>query len=441
MNEPYSCDCLVALPNATKSGQTIFAKNSDRPRYECQPLVQRECGPTGDSGMARCQFVHVPQTETVFKHAGSRPHWCWGYEHGFNEYQVVIGNEAVASKIPEAHESKLIGMEMIRLGLERSRTASEAVEVMTALAARYGQGKFGTRGQVRTYDNSFIIADPREAWVLEMAGHEWAVKRVESTVGISNIYSIGDDWDSLSPLAEQRAVKQGWWDRSRDKFNSAEAYCDVEASIPGRGTQRSARSRTILDLFDGDIDVKTMMHLLGDHSDGETPDEPFQSDLSPVRTICTHYDDASDANTATSLVADLCSNGSRLPIYWYSLYSPCVGIFMPLFLEGQIPVVLSVGNENPDGQSPWWLFQRLELVARRSENGYVLLKDTWESAQEDLLRSAYLIAEKAGHLVGDDKQAEACRMLTDYMHKTIEFILCTAQTMLSEMDDGSRVLQ
>jgi len=33
-----SCDTMVALPNATKHGQTLFAKNSDRSASERQPL-------------------------------------------------------------------------------------------------------------------------------------------------------------------------------------------------------------------------------------------------------------------------------------------------------------------------------------------------------------------------------------------------------------------
>jgi dipeptidase len=37
---PRSCDTMVALGEATENGQTIFAKNSDRPSDECQPLVR-----------------------------------------------------------------------------------------------------------------------------------------------------------------------------------------------------------------------------------------------------------------------------------------------------------------------------------------------------------------------------------------------------------------
>ena len=72
---------------------------------------------------------------------GSRPAWIWGFEHGLNEAGVAIGNEAVwttldAAGAPEA----LIGMDLVRLGLERATTAAEAVEVMTALLERHGQG-------------------------------------------------------------------------------------------------------------------------------------------------------------------------------------------------------------------------------------------------------------------------------------------------------------
>jgi hypothetical protein len=43
-----SCDTMVAMGEAAGKGQTLFAKNSDRPPEECQPLVQRAAGGAGD---------------------------------------------------------------------------------------------------------------------------------------------------------------------------------------------------------------------------------------------------------------------------------------------------------------------------------------------------------------------------------------------------------
>src|SRR5438045_3484816 len=96
---PNTCDTMVALPAATANGQTIFGKNSDRPEHEAQPLELRPRASHADSEVVKCQFIVVPQAGTTFRHMGSRPYWCWGYEHGFNEYQVVIGNEGLRSRI------------------------------------------------------------------------------------------------------------------------------------------------------------------------------------------------------------------------------------------------------------------------------------------------------------------------------------------------------
>ena len=118
-----SCDTMVALPGSTAGGQTIFAKNSDRPADECQPLVLRPAATHASGSVANCQFVDVEQSPVTYRHVGSRPWWCYGYEHGFNEHQVVIGNESLPSRLGHAPDARLVGMEVLRLALERARTA------------------------------------------------------------------------------------------------------------------------------------------------------------------------------------------------------------------------------------------------------------------------------------------------------------------------------
>ena len=87
---------------------------------------------------------------------------------------------------------------------------------MGALIEEYGQ--FGSGVPTKShpeggYDNSFIIADPHEAYVVETAGHEWAIQRVERATGISNVYAIETDWSHLSPTAGATASERGWWSR------------------------------------------------------------------------------------------------------------------------------------------------------------------------------------------------------------------------------------
>ena len=101
----------------------------------------------------------------------------------------MIGNEAVWNILSDPNHdlvSRLLGMDLLRLGLERGRSAREALSIITDLLAQYGQG-----GQCSdivpdfSYHNSFLIADRAEAWVLETADTFWVAERVSS--GVRNI--------------------------------------------------------------------------------------------------------------------------------------------------------------------------------------------------------------------------------------------------------------
>lgn len=69
-----------------------------------------------------------------------------------------------------------------RLGLERADTAEKAVDVITELLERHGQGGSCMEDECSfTYHNSFLISDRAEAWLLETLGKLWAAERLEGT--------------------------------------------------------------------------------------------------------------------------------------------------------------------------------------------------------------------------------------------------------------------
>jgi hypothetical protein len=84
----------------------------------------------------------------------------------------------------------LTGMDVVRLALERAGTAIEAVFVVTELLERYGQGGSGHEAVDRPYWSSFLIADPRSAFVVETSGRDYAVERVERSRATSNRTTI-----------------------------------------------------------------------------------------------------------------------------------------------------------------------------------------------------------------------------------------------------------
>ena len=151
-------------------GNLIFAKNSDRPLTEAQPLVVYPAGDHKPDEMVQCTYIKILQAAHTYRVLGSKPFWIWGFEHGMNEHHVVIGNEAVWAREPEEKEDGLLGMDLLRLGLERGRTAYEALHVITGLLKQYGQGGNAALGMEHRYNNAFLIADDHEAWILDTCG-------------------------------------------------------------------------------------------------------------------------------------------------------------------------------------------------------------------------------------------------------------------------------
>ena len=86
-------------------------------------------------------------------------------------------------------------MDLLRLGLERGRTAYEALHVITGLLKQYGQGGNAALGMEHRYNNAFLIADDHEAWILDTCGRRWVARRVKDVAGISNCYSTEEQWD------------------------------------------------------------------------------------------------------------------------------------------------------------------------------------------------------------------------------------------------------
>ncbi len=188
------CDCLVALPHRSRSGRTLFAKNSDRPSQEKQ--IIRFNPSRHDTGDVRATYISVaPHANRTLSCVLSLPEWCWGAEHGVNEAGVAIGNETIyTTDDPRKAPDALIGMDLVRLALERATTALEACEVIAALIDEYGQGGSGhdTRDGAppRPYWSSFLIADPTDAWVVETSGTTVSQLQVSSTWAISNRTTI-----------------------------------------------------------------------------------------------------------------------------------------------------------------------------------------------------------------------------------------------------------
>jgi len=256
------CDTLVALRNSTKENCSIFAKNSDREPNEAQ-LVEIYPRLKHEARTVKCTYIEVPQVKETHTVLICRPFWMWGAEMGVNEHGLVIGNEAVFTKEPYS-KTGLTGMDMLRLALERCKSAEEALDLITGLLEKYGQG--GNCGFTKEmyYHNSFIIADPKEAWVLETAGKYWVAKKVKNVRSISNALSIKREWDKASPRLIDHAVEKGWCRDDKD-FSFAKCYSDLFYTFFAKGRIRQKYTQRKLEEKIGEIDFTYIKKIMRSH--------------------------------------------------------------------------------------------------------------------------------------------------------------------------------
>jgi secernin len=385
------CDTLVALAAATRDGVTVFAKNSDRPPDECQRLVQVPRRHHGDGSVLHCQYVTIPQVRETMALVGSQPHWLWGFEHGVNEHRVAIGNETVFAKEPLGPHG-LLGMDLVRLGLERGRSADEALAVMTTLIEHHGQGGSGQRDVDWPYHNAFLIADPRGAWILETSARHWVARPVDDVGNISNGLAVGTEWTRGAADVTSFALDRGWWSTVDGRLHFTRAYGDDMGVPPNLCEPRRRRLAALLAESRGGITAASVRAMLRDHYEQGTVYLPRPFEDPEHFSVCMHSPGLS--HTTAALVAPLAATGERSRAMWACLGNPCLGAFLPLYPEGRIPPRLAIGGGESEPGSPWWKLRRLRSAVESDPARHgPLVRARWDELERRFAREAEELEE------------------------------------------------
>lgn len=353
------CDTFVAVGPTTDDRSVIFGKNSDREPNEAQILEFHPPAEYSKGEKVQCTYIAITQATKTHGVILSRPFWMWGAEMGANDCGVVIGNEAVWTKMPIDKEGGLTGMDLLRLALERGNTAEEALEVMIGLLSDHGQGGIcGFEDKKMAYHNSYIIADPQDAWVFETAGYLWAARRVSGYYSISNALTIGEEIDRQHPELIGYAKKKGWLKKGQD-FNFANVYSDWFFTTFSASARRQGRSSCLLEERKSKFNISTAIGILRDH---ETVSGNYSPDSHLLgNRICAHAGNSISRNASQTVGSMAAHLKKDEQVYWVTgTAAPCTGIFKPVWMYGQVvPGIGAAPGGKYDTESLWWQHERL----------------------------------------------------------------------------------
>ncbi len=306
-------DMVVALQEASANGTTLFGLNHHAPP-NLRHALHLVPGQLYDAGeFAHASALHVPQARQTYAVLGMQPIGHWGYTHGVNEHRVALGITEWQSRL-KGPQGGLDGLELVRLALERGRSAHQAVEVLTDLLEHHGPTQPDSAG-----DHIFLIADAHEAYVLETAGRFWALLECSHTRVVTDAAMIRQDWRRLAPGLSEFVLEKGWWNDDGSKIDFVRCLGEsAEQSI--RAHKRWGHASLALAQQQGAIDVHYLRRMLADHF-------TENRDLLPG---------ARTGTLASSFLIEL--HQSEEPVLaWVAFGTPKASLYFPVCLLGELP--------------------------------------------------------------------------------------------------------
>lgn len=431
----HSCDTFALTGACYTGGANILCKNSDRPLGECQPLryFPRQSHEPGEKLQLTGQTID--QTEVTWAMLGSQPYWIWGFEMGVNEWGLAIGNEAEHSQFPAEEEEGILGMDLLRLALERSKTAREAIGVITHYLSLYGQNANASMLGQQRYENSFMLVDPKEIWVLETAGRMWVAKQVTDWAAISNCYSIGTDFDLCHPELEGYA-RENRWLAPDESFDFSKA-CSKTAGHMGTATRWRRMCQRISQLRT--LDEAAIKSIERDHYEGEIIEPRFGGTYGGFTTICMHAPTPTGSQTAASLLAHWDDTLGVVGRYAPSL--PCCSVYLPVYMTGKLPDAMTRGGERYDPESLWWRTEQLAMAISIDEERFGGPARAELRKLEEIIRDATEGTEACARaLMAQGKTEEANALLDELTEQCVADMLRLTQHLTRDILDAVAAL-
>lgn len=381
-----------------------------------------------------------------------------------NEHQVSIAETTFGGRPELVNEQGLIDYgSLIYLGLQRSRTAREAIKVMTDLVREYGYYSSG---------ETFTIADPNEAWIMEMIGKGpgvkgavWVAVRVPDDCIAAHAnqsrihqFNLNDKENCIySPDVISFAREKGYFNGKNKDFSFADAYAPAdfgalrfcEARVWSFYRKHNSTMDSYLSYIKGEtkepiplyikpdkkLSLQDVQNDMRDHYEGTPLDMtkdlgagPYKSPYRPspltFKVDGKEYFNERPISTQQAGFTFVSQLRSNLPdavggIMWFGLDDANMIAYVPVYCcTDKVPVCFD-RNKGADGvtfsfDNSFWvcnwvsnmIYPRYDLMIQDLRNVQKRLEDGFFSAQGEVESKAVAMYEK--------NPAEAKNYLTNY---------------------------
>jgi len=229
-----ACTNFIVGKNASADGSVICSYNADS--YGMFTGLYHF--PAGKHAPGTMRPVYDWDTNKYLGEIAEAPE-TYNVIGNINEYQVTIGETTFGGREEMVDTTGIIDYgSLIYIALQRSKTAREAIQVMTTLVEQYGYCSEG---------ETFTICDPNEAWIMEMMGCAsdrklskertvWVAIRIPDNAICAHAnqsrittFNMKDKQNVLfSKNVVKYARKMGWFDGKDAEFSYNDAYAQPD---------------------------------------------------------------------------------------------------------------------------------------------------------------------------------------------------------------------
>lgn len=386
-----------------------------------------------------------------------------------NEYQVTIAETTFGGREELVNPEGIIDYgSLIYLALQRSKTAREAIDVMTSLVEEYGYNSSG---------ESFSIADPNEVWIMEMIGKGpgrkgavWVAIRIPDDCIAAHAnqarirqFPLKDKQNCLySKDVIKFAREMGYFDGKDSEFDFADAYCpadfgglrycdarvwsyfnmfadaDMSEYLPWAMGDATATPMPLYIQPKQKVSVRDVQNAMRDHYEGTPLDitgdvgagpwsMPYRPSPLSYKVDGVEYFNERPISTQQTAFTFVSQMRSELPnaiggVLWFGTDDANMAVFTPVYCCTNV-VPECYKREMADAvtfseKSAFWLFNMVSnMVYPRYSALIGDLKKAQKDAEDTFAQSQSDVEAKAMELYNDNPP-KAVAMLTKYTDET-----------------------